>query len=472
MLPPFRTKNPLQHYLMQHQKSSCATEKSASDLFCNNEGSRNLRIVDKLSRFLAPSAAIFSLLYLFNGHVEKGALGLVVAAIFVVPSILVKKGKSCQAKAFFFAQFLAISFLLAYFLGPDGCTQWIVVLTPALAYLLFPKWPKWIYPPIGIGSYLLVIAIYNLAGPFPVSNYPEVYRFFLAIIITSFLYFIVLLFEEETTASEKTIRLQRDALLTAQEKLEAQNEALKLLNTGLQQFAHHASHDMREPLRTISSFSTLLSRRLRDQPSEMELLGFIEDGSKRMTKMLEDLLEYAKVGVEEAPLDPVDLTELLKNVQKSLRFRLENSGAAIESSILPIVKGHQTLLTQLFQNLIGNSLKYHRPEVPPRIDIHFFLKNEKALLVFRDNGIGMEKQYLKQIFEPFRRLHGRSEFEGSGIGLATCRKITELYSGKIWAESEVGVGSTFYIEWPAEMILNIKESIGKAEKTIFPEKFG
>ncbi len=444
---------------MQHQNNPLATVPAAAIDPRDAESRRYLGILEGLSRIISPTTFAFSIIYILAGHVEKGVLGLLIAGIFALPLLCVRFGRVWLAKVLFFGQFIAISLLLAWVIGRDACTEWIVVLAPALAFLLFPRRVKWIYLPFGIIAYIGIKAIYHFHEPLLVSNYPELYRVFLATIIAAFLYWLVVIFENEATASEKTIRSQRDELLAVQDKLEAQNSALKLLNGELQQFAHHASHDMREPLRTISSFSTLLSRRLRDQPEEKELLKFIEDGSKRMAKMLEDLIEYARAGMEEAQREPVPLAEILKNVQKSLGFRLENSGATIEASILPTVSGHATLLTQLFQNLIGNSLKYHRPEVPPRIDIHFFMKDGRALLVFRDNGLGMEGQYLKQIFEPFRRLHGQGEYEGSGIGLATCRKIVELYGGKIWAESEFGAGSSFFIEWPGEMVVDLQSAV-------------
>lgn len=419
-----------------------------------NTPSRHIEIVRVLSQILVPASLLLSLVYLLGGHFAKVGIGFLTALIFSIPLLLLKKQRFLAAKWAFFSQFLILSFSLPFVLGTDAHTEWIVILTPSLAFLLFKWRSHLLYLAFGLVGYLLIIGIYYFHKPLLVSDHPQIYRFGLAAIICTFLYWLMIVFRRETERSEAIISQQNADLRTAQTELETRNAALISLNQELQQFAHRASHDMKEPLRTISSFSTLLSRKLADQPDKQELLAFVVDGSRRMSLMLDDLLNYAKAGAENAPTEPVDLAEIVENVRRSFRLQLEETGGQISSGPLPTVMGHATLMTQLFQNLIGNGLKYSRKGTNPVIKIDCSKENSSLRLVFEDNGIGIESQFLQKIFEPFLRLHGRAEFEGSGIGLATCRKIVDVYGGKIWAESEPVIGSRIFVEWPVSMLVS------------------
>ncbi len=242
-------------------------------------------------------------------------------------------------------------------------------------------------------------------------------------------------------------------LAAAQATIARQQKQLDALTYELQKFASLASHDMREPLRTINSFATLVARRVPETDAHSHtMLAFIEDAAKRMHRLLEDLIAFARAGVERSPREAVDLNEVLANVRMNLFQKLEASRAELDAPLLPVLMGHEELLTLLFQNLVGNAVLYVRAEQRPAIKIALEKVGEKLRLSVRDNGIGIAPENLEKIFEPFLRLHKRTDFEGSGLGLATCRKIVDLYGGRIWAESELGRGSAFFVELPGEML--------------------
>ncbi len=252
----------------------------------------------------------------------------------------------------------------------------------------------------------------------------------------------------------------QEAVAVVKDITEQKNTQEKLIavNNELQQFASVASHDMKEPLRTISSFSALLARRMEENPSNKEFLDFIQDAAKRMTILLEDLITYARAGIEMQQTKTIDLNDVLLAVQNNLYSKIEQTDAQISCDTLPSIKGHFTPFVQLFQNILANAIKFQQADITPNIRISASALHDEFLISIADNGIGMDKAHINQIFEPFRRLHSRIEFEGSGIGLATCKKIIEQYKGDIWVESEKGKGTTFYITLPLEMIVEQKKT--------------
>ena len=238
--------------------------------------------------------------------------------------------------------------------------------------------------------------------------------------------------------------------MRAAEALVQKAEELARSNTELQQFAYVASHDLQEPLRMLSSYSQLLSKRYQgklDQKADT-YIGFIVDGAKRMQVLINDLLTYSRVGTRGKPLGPTDCEAVLKAALTSLQIAIRESGAVVTQDPLPTVMGEESQLGQLFQNLIGNGIKYRNSSAPK---IHVSCRQEAGdwLFSMKDNGIGIDPQYAERIFIIFQRLHTREEYPGTGIGLAVCRKIVERHGGRIWVESEVGKGATFYFTLPA-----------------------
>jgi PAS domain S-box-containing protein len=243
-------------------------------------------------------------------------------------------------------------------------------------------------------------------------------------------------------------RRSQKALSDAYQLLEAVAAELRRSNENLSQFAYVASHDLRSPLNTVNAFVQLLERDYGDKLGEgKELLGFVTDATKRMATLIEDLLQYARVSADTKPARAsVDSNAAIKVAVENLFGTIDQAGATVEYQHLPTVSVDETSLVQVFQNLIGNAIRY-RSEDAPHIRIKANEEGDVWLFSVQDNGIGIASEYQKQIFEPFKRLHG-SEVPGSGIGLAVCKRIVERYNGRIWVESAPQQGSTFHFTIP------------------------
>ena len=227
-------------------------------------------------------------------------------------------------------------------------------------------------------------------------------------------------------------------------QLERMNRKLVALNAELDDFTSVAGHDLQEPLRSLTSFSQLLRKDLGDSLPEGAArdLGFITDAAKRMQTLIQGLLALSRTGRVAKKKEKVSLHECADRALEALALRLKETGAQITRDKMPEVWGDSTLLTELYQNLIGNALKFSK-EQRPIIRLTVEEQGDDQIFGVKDNGIGIEPKYAQQIFQPFRRLHGRAEYEGSGIGLAICRKIVERHGGKIWVDSEPGKGAHF-----------------------------
>jgi len=246
--------------------------------------------------------------------------------------------------------------------------------------------------------------------------------------------------------------------MRAEEALRERSEDLERSNRELELFAYVTSHDLQEPLRMVSSYTQLLARRYKDKLDDdaNDFINFAVDGANRMQRLLNDLLTYSRVGTRGKPFEKTYCQVVIDQVLDNLRLAIEDSGAVITHDPLPTVMADEGQLDQLFQNLIGNAIKFHGDQ-PPRI--HVSAKRLPPLesgegrgggwqFAVRDNGIGMEPQYFERIFVIFQRLHGKEEYPGTGIGLAICKRIVERHGGRIWVESEPGEGSTFYFTIP------------------------
>lgn len=232
-------------------------------------------------------------------------------------------------------------------------------------------------------------------------------------------------------------------------------KALRHSLEDLQRFAYVASHDLREPLRMVASYIQLLERRLGSAltTETREYMGFIFEGAKRMDALLSDLLTFTRIDAMPRENAPTESGRALQDALDNLGAAINETGAVITTKDLPSVIANRQQLTQVFQNLVGNSLKYRRPDVVPEVAITATV--EKGLASFRvaDNGIGVAPQYHERIFEIFQRLHHRDQYEGTGIGLAICKRIVERHGGQIWIESTPGNGATFCFTWTANVPL-------------------
>ena len=236
----------------------------------------------------------------------------------------------------------------------------------------------------------------------------------------------------------------------AEQKLKQTMVELKRSNAELEQFAYVSSHDLQEPLRMVSSYMQLLKRRYQGKldADADEFIGYAVDGAHRMQTLINDLLAYSRVTTKGQPFASTDCSDAVKEALANLKLIIAETGAHVECGALPTVLADRSQLAQLFQNLIGNALKY-RSQQTPRISIEAELREREWLFSVQDNGIGIEPRYFERIFVIFQRLHSRFERGGTGIGLAVCKKIVERHNGIIWVSSVPGEGSTFYFSIPA-----------------------
>lgn len=240
--------------------------------------------------------------------------------------------------------------------------------------------------------------------------------------------------------------------------IEKQNDALEESNQELEQFAYVASHDMREPIRTIRSFNSLLKKRYNETLGEqgMEFVDFIDNASARMDTMLTDLLNYSRVSSNKDNMEIINLADSAVLAAKNLTSKFYGQDIKLNVGDLPDVNVNPIQMERLFQNLIANAVKYNDKE-KKTIQINYEKTSNAYIIAIKDNGIGIPEEYQHKVFEIFRRLHGTSEYEGSGIGLATCKKIVERHKGKIWLESEPDVGTTFFFSIPFDKNVIKKE---------------
>lgn len=226
---------------------------------------------------------------------------------------------------------------------------------------------------------------------------------------------------------------------------------LKQSNTELEQFAYVASHDLREPLRMVTSYSQLLQLRYAGKldTDADEFIDYIVDGGRTMNALINDLLEFSRVTSQAKPFEPADLNEIVLAARKNLGVSIEESKAHITVTDLPVLPVDRTQLVRVFQNLISNAIKFRR-QVPLEITISAEQRGIWWIISVKDNGIGIGPEYTDKIFEIFKRLHTREEYPGTGIGLAICRRIVDRHGGSIWVESETGMGSTFYFSLPSK----------------------
>jgi len=237
----------------------------------------------------------------------------------------------------------------------------------------------------------------------------------------------------------------------AEEVLAQQRRELARSNAELEQFAYVASHDLQEPLRTVASYTKLLGSRYADQLDEdaRTFIKFAQDGAIRMQSLIDALLAFSRVGTRARDPGPVDASTAVRQALVNLKASIQEAGATVNCGALPSVIGDSLQLVELFQNLIGNAVKF-RSTRPPRIDVTARRDGAEWVFSVSDNGIGIDPQFFGRIFEVFQRLHGQEEYPGTGIGLAICKRIVERFGGRIWVESTPGAGTTFLFSLPAE----------------------
>lgn len=259
-------------------------------------------------------------------------------------------------------------------------------------------------------------------------------------------------YDSDHAMIERSLELSSAELLAKNRKIELQKAELVRSNRELENFAYIASHDLREPLRTVQSYMQLLRRRYESSLDE-SALEFIDHailGATRMRTLIDDLLTYARVASRRKPFVRVALGDIVSQVLRSLDVRLREKNAEVAIGELPEVVVDPTQLEQLFQNLIANAVKFQKVGQRPKVEVEAEPRGEEWLIRVKDNGIGIDPAYKDKIFVLFQRLHARGEYEGTGLGLAVSAKVVEQHGGKMWVESELGQGATFLFTLPMQ----------------------
>jgi signal transduction histidine kinase len=279
----------------------------------------------------------------------------------------------------------------------------------------------------------------------------------LALLVNIFLGYLVLLLFREQRSHGKSLEAANGELRRRSREVESVNIELERSNQELQDFAYVASHDLQEPLRKIQDFGNLLEDEFVDKLGDgRDYLDRMRGAASRMNVLIEDLLAFSRVTTKAKPFEKVDLKNVVNEVIGDLQARLIETGGRVQLTKMPTVQADPTQMRQLMQNLIGNALKFSRPGVKPVVKVSSSdIKTKsgritKYQLFVKDNGIGFDEKYLEKIFIVFQRLHGRQKYEGTGIGLAVCRKIAERHGGEITAKSTPNKGTKFIITLPAK----------------------
>jgi light-regulated signal transduction histidine kinase (bacteriophytochrome) len=256
--------------------------------------------------------------------------------------------------------------------------------------------------------------------------------------------------EIEIYQRAQSIKETNNTLEKLTEDLKEANKKLQGSNEQLKEFAYVASHDLQEPLRMISHFLQLLEKRYQDKLDKdaKEFIFYAVDGAERMKQLINDLLTYSRIESQGRPLQEIDMQEPLNWALSNLQRAIEAKEAKIFVQPLPHIKGDSTQMGMLWQNLIENALRYHQPQRPLKIHIGFVREENTLKFLIKDNGIGIDPQFHQRIFKIFQRLHSQEEYEGTGVGLAVCKKIVDRHGGRMWVESELDQGSTFYFTVP------------------------
>jgi len=375
------------------------------------------------------------------------------------------KRKQCLSKIFFLSSLTVISCGISYILGKGFVVESCYISISILTLIFFDsKREQFLLLALIIGAYLLSRYFYITINS-PLANRP-----FLEITSSMSHFTNALLVYISVTMSTKAnfeYAIQTDHLLnqiqSKSDKLEKQkiritrqfnsleksNNKLEDANKELENFAYAASHDLKSPLRITNSFLQLIQRTLRTNSEEKlnEYLDYCIDSTQHMGAVIDNLLSHAKLN-NELELIPVDLEIVLIKTKKILSHIIDDKNVTIKADALPVINGYEPQFILLFQNLIENGIKYNKNDTK-ELYIKLVDNDEsKITLCFKDNGLGVAPENQVKIFEMFNRLHNQKEYEGTGIGLATCQKIVSLFSGKIWVESNVNEGSSFFVQIP------------------------
>lgn len=405
-------------------------------------------------------ALLPSLYWIYKTRLLSVAVVDLLAVAGIIFIAFVPHLKIRTRKIIFMVNLYIFSFAILYFVGTSGSSLIYLLACTVFSTLIFSNvkgyWPAW--------ANCFICFLFGVCIFFHLLPANQTYKMVLGewvavsmnLLFLSFLNVTLIpkLFNGLQAVITKEIQLQQELI---KEKL-ALDDALKMLsqkNSELEQFSYIASHDLQEPLRMINGFLTQLKNKFDDKLDEkaQQYIRFAVDGAKRMHRIIFDLLEYSRAGKVDEGLELVDLNILFADVQWIFAKEIKKCNAHISVTQLPAINTHRTLIEQIFQNLLGNALKYACIDKAPKIFVSAEDIKTHWHFTFTDNGIGIEREHYEKIFIIFQRLHAVNEYSGSGVGLAVTKKIIEYLGGRIWVESELGKGSSFHFTVLKQTIL-------------------
>lgn len=397
----------------------------------------------------------FCFIALIPGVYWSAKTGLVFLAVLdllivvVIAFIVFAKGMAIKHRKFVFMTCIyVLATVIIYSLGTHG--PGLIYLYAACVFGVFFFEKKYAFLFAGLNTIIIIMtafAIYLQLTPWPIDRIHSLNEW---IAVTSNIVFLGFITAALVPPLFKGLQqtIEKQNLLTLQ--LKESYQQLQTKNQELEQFAYIASHDLQEPLRMVNGFLTQLENKYSHQLDDnaRKYIFFATDGAKRMQQTILDLLEFSRAGRASGEAKLTDVSVLVKDVLLLLGKRLEETKAIIQTGLMPVVTAPPVALRQLFQNLLENAIKYQPEGQRPLISIVAKDKTTEWEFSIADNGIGISAEYFERIFLIFQRLHHRDEYSGTGVGLAICKKIIEMLGGKIWVESTVGSGSTFYFTLP------------------------
>lgn len=409
---------------------------------------RRARLILKIDTIIF-LAALFFIPFYYSIGFTSGALLMVFALICsIFFPIMLRITENLGLSGHFFA-FASSSVFIGLIVLTGGVYSpyllWLLTFPPITILYMRPKSAYiWLST---LGTITLVIFGLEIMG-IPLPNYqPKVW--FAPTLLFSFIMVCVI--------CVSVVQLFLSGFRKFNKKLKNSNENLQQSNKELERFAYIASHDLKSPLRNIVSFVNLIERRYAHQFDENgnDYLDIIKTNARQMHHLVEDILEYSQTNNKELRKERLDLTKILLEITTQLQANENYVPSEVLFDEIPILNADPATITQLFQNLIENGLKYNDND-NRKIRIEFIQQKNRIYFKISDNGIGIEEDYKNSIFEMFKRLHNQEVYKGTGIGLAICKKIVDLYQGKIWVTSKIGKGSTFHIVLPNEMLEEIE----------------
>ena len=415
---------------------------------------RRARLIIKIDALIFLAALFFIPFYNSIGFVQGSWVMVFALICSIIFPVLLAVTKNLDGSGHFFAfasltVFLGLIFLTGGVHSPY--LMWLLTVPPITILYMRPL-SAYIWLTI-LGFMVTVIFGLDIAGH-PMPDYQPAVWFAPTLLFNFIMVAIICV---------SVVRLFLNGFRSFNKKLKQSNESLQQSNQELERFAYIASHDLKSPLRNIVSFVNLIERRYSEKLDEAgnDYLEIVKTNARQMHHLVEDILEYSQTNNKELRRENIDLVKILLQITT----QLQSNEAYVPSEVLfdeiPKLNADVATINQLFENLIENGLKYNDKAIPS-VRIEFLRRDEELYFKISDNGIGIDEEYKNTIFEMFRRLHNQSTYKGTGIGLAICKKIVDLYDGKIWVTSEAGKGSTFHIVFPENMLAE-EESVENAE---------